>query len=202
MVVRVLFLTLCLTAIAQASPVEDLASPSQATRDAAATALRASYKPLPGARWTQKFGDVKPGTPKQSIVDQLTPEQVRALRTMAADGSTVAEYRLDETWVLLCIYKAAVETVIRCRISETPRHVAVDPPGGYTGPWTEYFVSGQRAREATYRGGVLVGTSTIYHPNGQKALVQTFGPDGHVQGSVWYNEAGVVTRRYGKLAGG
>ena len=64
-----LFLTLCLTAAAHASPADDLASPSQATRDAAATALRASYKPLPGARWTQKFGDIKPGTPKKAIVD-------------------------------------------------------------------------------------------------------------------------------------
>jgi hypothetical protein len=202
MVVRILLITLCLTAVAHASPVEDLASPSQATRDAAAAALRVSYKPLPRAPWVGKFGNVKPGTPKKSIVDQLTPEQARALAATAADGATVAEYRLDDTWILLCIYKAAVETVIRCRVSEVPRHVLVNPPRGYTGPWTDYFVTGQRAREASYRDGVLVGTSTSYHPNGQKALVETFGPDGHVQGSVWYNQAGVVTRRYGKPAGG
>jgi hypothetical protein len=187
-----------MTAVAHASPLTDLASPSQATRDAAAAALRATYAPLSGAAWIRKFGGIKPGATKKSVVDRLTPEQAHALGVFAQDGASVEEYRLDDGWVLLCMFKASVETVLRCRVREVVRHVLVEPPSGYTGPWTDYFVSGQRASESSYKDGVQVGTTTVFHPNGNKALVRTYGPNGRVQSNVWYNEAGAVTRSDGK----
>src|ERR1043166_2710743 len=66
MVLRILLAVACLTAVAHASPVDDLASPSQATRDVAAARLRATYKPLPGDAWIRKLGAIAPGTTKQS----------------------------------------------------------------------------------------------------------------------------------------
>lgn len=187
-----------MTAVAHGSPLTDLASTSQATRDAAAATLRTSYKQASGARWIQKLGEIQPGTAKQAVVAQLTPEQSRSLSMAAPDGSTVANYRLDDDWVLLCIYKASVDTVIKCRVSASARQVPVQPPRGYTGPWTDYFVNGRRASESFFRAGVPVGTTTVFHPNGNKALVQTHGPNGRVQGTVWYDERGAVTRSSGK----
>ncbi|HEY0991513.1 MAG TPA: hypothetical protein VGD80_30880 [Kofleriaceae bacterium] len=197
MVVRILIAAICLTATAQASPLDDLASPSQEKRDAAAAALRASYKPLPGARWIQKFGAIKPGATKKSVIDQLTPVQAHPLEVPVRPGDTVTEYRLDDGWALFCIFKPVVDTVIRCGVRESVRHVAVDPPSGYTGPWVEYFASGQRAREASYRNGVVV-TSTLYRPNGNKAVAQTYGAGGRVQSTVHYDKDGKVTHAPGR----
>jgi hypothetical protein len=202
MVVRILVVMICMTAVAQAAPLDDLASPVQATRDAAAATLRASYKPLSGEKWIQKFGAIKAGATRKSVVDLLTPEQARPQEWPMRPGAAVTTYRLDEGWALFCIYKPVVDTVVRCGVRDSLRHVAVDPPKGYTGPWIEYFVSGQRAREVTYRNGVLVGTSTLYHPNGKKAAVQILGPDGRPQYSVQYRNDGTVLRSRGKPPAG
>jgi hypothetical protein len=186
-----------MTAVAQASPVDDLASPSQATRDAAAARLRATYRPLPGEVWIRKFGAIRPGAPRKSVVDQLQGLQAVPTGVTVGADAKVENYRLDDGWILLCKYRSPADTVIKCELRNDPRQVSVNPPRGYTGSWTDYFVSGQPASVASFKSGVPVGTTTVFHDNGTKALVRTYGPNGHATSTVWYNPAGVVVHRVG-----
>jgi hypothetical protein len=197
MVLRILLTAICLTTVAHASPVDDLASPSQATRDAAAAKLRATYKPLPGDAWIHKLGTIRPGTARQAVVSQLTAEQAHPLGVFGDGRGRAESYRLDDGWVLLCMYQLPAETVIDCKVRAEARHVLVEPPLGYTGPWVDYLVSGQRASESTFKDGVHVGTTTVFHPNGKKAMVRTHGPNGRAKSIVWYDETGAVKRRVG-----
>jgi hypothetical protein len=197
MVLRILIAVACVTGVAHASPVDDLASPSQATRDAAAARLRATYKPPPGDAWIRKLGAIRPGTTKQSVVSQLTREQAHPLGVFGDSHGRAESYRLDDGWVLLCMYRLPAEAVITCKVSSGPRHVLVEPPHGYTGPWVDYLVNGQRASESTFKDGVHVGTTTVFHANGKRAMVRTHGPDGKATSIVWYDETGAVKRRVG-----
>jgi hypothetical protein len=57
-----------LIGMATAAPRDDLSSPVQATRDAAAKTLRASYKPAPRSKWEPVVAALKKGTTKANVL--------------------------------------------------------------------------------------------------------------------------------------
>jgi hypothetical protein len=158
---------------------DDLASPSQAVRDAAAARIRRSYAPPERARWEPLLASIQPGDPAASVLAKL-PSGAEPGPGGAGGGGRTESYRLDGLWMLSCGFIQADDTVIDCELYDDLAQIWVDPPAAFTGVWTTYFANGQRAYEIHYRGGVYDGTFTSFHADGTTASVRRFGPDGVV----------------------
>ncbi len=158
-----------------ADPRSDLASPSQATRDAAAKILRTTYKPPPRSEWEPLLMKISPGDKRADVQELLRPLKLHAERGMenGLGGPVLTEqYRLDDLWVLGCSYRNGV--LLKRKLSEQLRHVWVDPPAGFTGVWTTYFVNGQPSHEIQYKDGKYEGLFTALNPDGSKCYTQHY----------------------------
>jgi ATP-dependent exoDNAse (exonuclease V) beta subunit len=94
-----------------ASPVSDLASPSQATREAAAKELRATYVAPSRAKWEFLLAGLTPGEKREKALALLRPLTYESAgRDNWENGFVptgthprVSEaYRLDDRWLLIC----------------------------------------------------------------------------------------------------
>lgn len=216
--IALLIIGCLLVARVSASPLEDLRSPSQQVRDAAATSLRASYVPPPRSRWDTVVAAVKPGDSSDTILQLLQPYRVTRELGPSTGQSFHLSYRLDDVWLLSCSFRRfeSSDMLLEHKLIEQMRYVWVAPPADFTGTWTTYFVNGQRSHEIQYRNGQYFGTFTSFHSDGSKAVVQHYaaeGVDGEDTGYfpsgalkykaryskgeptgtwVWYNEDGSV----------
>jgi hypothetical protein len=161
-----------------AGPVEDLASPSQETRDAAAKVLRETAQAVPKEKWEplmQAMQEaVKKGETKPEILERLKPFKTTTEIGMGGGKAYTESYRLDDYWVLRCVYRTEADTLSACELQEQMRRVWIDPPADFTGVWTTYYANGRRSHEIHYAEGKYSGTFTSFRADGSMTYVQTY----------------------------
>jgi len=202
-----------------AAPIDDLHSPSQQVRDAAAASLRTSFVAPPRSRWERVVAAIGPGDSSDAILHLLQPYRVTREFGPSTGQSFNLSYRLDDVWLLSCTFRRfeSSDMLLKHELIEQMRYVWIEPPADFTGMWTTYFVNGWRSHEIQYHNGQYFGTFTSFHANGSKAVVQHYSGEGVVDGEdtgyfpsgalsykaryskgqpagtwVWYNEDGSV----------
>jgi hypothetical protein len=188
-----------LTTPVAATPRDDLHSPSQQVRDAAATQLRASFVAPARSRWQPVVAALNPGDSRDTVLHLLAPYDVTMEGRVGGGGSSTETYRLDDSWVLTCSYGRSDE-LFRTELHEHLRHVWVAPPADFSGVWTTYFVNGRRSQEIHYRNGQHFGTFISFFSNGSKAVVQHNGAEGAEGAQTGYFPSGALSYegRYSK----
>lgn len=181
-----------------AAPLEDLRSPVQQVRDAAAALLRASFVPPPRSRWEPVVVELRAAYSKDLVLQMLQPYGVALEGGMSGGGSSSVLYRLDDVWLMQCSFGRFSES-LGCELTEQMRNVWVAPAADFTGVWTTYFVNGRRSHEIQYRNGQY-GTFTSFHSNGSKAVVQHYGAQGADGEDTGYFPSGALNykARYSK----
>jgi len=159
-----------------ASPIDDLASPSQETRDAAAKILRATYTPSSRTNWDSLIASIKIGDNKTNVIEML-----RRLKIKGGGGAGTGTYesrlfQLDDSWQLELASEG--DHVVGCKLREQMRDLWVLPPTNFTGVWTIYWVNGQRTAEIHVKDGKNFGEFTGFYSDGKKAYVQHFDEQG------------------------
>jgi hypothetical protein len=161
-----------------AGPVDDLASPSQETRDAAAKVLRETAKAVPKKQWEPLMEAMKEaekkGEAKAEILERLKPFKTKTELGMGGGMAYAESYRLDDYWVLRCTYRTEGDILVSCELAEIMLRVWVDPPADFTGVWTTYYANGRRSHEVHYAEGKYSGTFTAFRPDGSMTYVQTY----------------------------
>ncbi len=180
-----------------AGPREDLASPSQEKRDAAAAKLRTSFKPTPRGKLDALVAKIqKPGMTKPKALALLKPFKPQMEGGGAGGGGETIQYRIDDSWIVECGFSTRSDaSVLAARLVPSVRGVWVEPPKKFTGVWTTYYANGQRSNEITYKDGKYDGTFTSFHQDGSKATVQTYGPNGANGDDTGYHPNGKVAYR-------
>jgi hypothetical protein len=177
-----------------ASQQTDLASSSQAIRDTAAKAMRASYRPSSRTNWDSlvasiRVGDIRKEIDKRLRLLKITPGGVDMGPSAHAEG-----YRLDDRWVLICEYDPFGNLLER-KLDEDTRRVWVEPPPKFSGIWTTYYVNGQKRDAIDYKDGKYNGEFTSFRADGSKSVVQHYGPDGVEGEDTGYFPSGRVSYR-------
>lgn len=180
-----------------AAPLDDLSSPSQQVRDAAAASLRTAYVLPSRSSWDTVVAAIKPGDSSDTILQMLQPYRVTTELGPASGQSFYQSYRLDDVWLLRCSFRKldSGDALLRHELIEQMRNVWVEPPAGFNGAWTTYFVNGQRSHELHYVQGRLFGTLTSFHSNGSKSVVQHVGAEGAEGEDIGYFPSGAVMYR-------
>jgi hypothetical protein len=204
---------------AHASPRDELASPTQATRDAAAEQLRRTFKPTPRKKFVRLLEQVtKPRMTKTKVLALLKPYKPQQEMSGSSGGGVTVMYRIDDSWLIECFFSdRGDDKAFGAELVESTRAIFVEPPRQFTGVWTTYYVNGHRRNKITYKHGAYDGTFTSFHDDGSKAVVQHYGPKGadgedtgyHPNGRVayrgtykqgkqvgtwtWFDEAGKIT---------
>ena len=220
----IVFLICCWRSSLIGSPADDLSSPSQQVRDAAAKILRASYTVPSRTNWEAVVGSITNGMTKTNLLELLLPYHVTAQMGMGSGDSHSQTYRLDDAWILICWFRNEGDILFERTLSASLRYVWVAPPTNFSGIWITYFVNGQKSHEIHYGAGKYYGEFIAYNPDGSKCYVQHY--DHHVaEGAdtgyfasgrtnyhgvyksgkqvgtwIWYNEDGSVksTQDYSK----
>jgi hypothetical protein len=199
------------------SPLSDLSSPSQETRDRAAEILRRGYKAPARDNWEWLLQSVKPGDAKSKLLDLLRPYDAKFESSFGLGGGVTDSYRLDDLWVLRCTSRILDSKIHGVELIELMQPVWVEPPPNFTGVWTTYFVNGQKNDEIHYKNGKHFGEFVSFRSDGSKCFVQHFDesggsettgyypsgkieyrahckPNEPVRTYTWYNEDGSVSR--------
>ena len=149
-------LILCMASVAVASPRDDLSSPSQEVRDAAAKIVRETFVPSPRERWEPIVEKIKPGDSKSVVFEKLgfKPENEWMVRHRfgGVEGYS-SQYQLDDTWKLSCSFTYRGDKLTDRRLIKSSRGIWVDPPPNFSGIWVTYFANGQKRLELSYQNG-------------------------------------------------
>jgi hypothetical protein len=215
-----LALALALASSAVAGPRDDLASPDQAVRDAAATTLRTTFTRAPRGKFAALAKSLRAKSmTKPKALAKLKRFRAESEGAAAGGGGETVLYRVDDSWIVEVAFSTRSDArVFAARLIESIRYVWVEPPKEFTGRWTTYFVNGHPSHQIHYRNGKYAGTFTSFHDDGSKAVVQNYvdgkadGEDtGFHRGSgkvayrgvykageqvgtwTWYDESGKVT---------
>ena len=206
------------------SPADDLSSPSQEVRDAAAKILRATYTAPSRTNWEAVVNSITNGMTKTNLLELLSPYRVTPMWGVGSGGSHSQAYRLDDAWMLVCWFRNQGDVLFERTLSPSIRNVWVAPSTNFAGIWITYFVNGQKIHEIHYDDGKYHGEFIAYSPDGSKCYVQHYdhhvaeGADtgyfasgrknyhgvykaGNQVGTwIWYNEDGSVksTKDYSK----
>lgn len=185
-----------------ASPSEDLSSPSQEVRDAAAAELRKTYQPIPRSKWSQIVEEIKVGETKSDMLKRLLPVKPSEMQLKGNGKSHCEIFALDNEWTLQCwVNDDALTIYSKTLVRSSKFHVWVPPPEEFTGKWITYYINGQKGREIAYQDGVNCGDYTAFHPNGNKQWVKHYIPGGVIDGDeIRYYPSGktMFTARYSK----
>lgn len=220
----IVLLVCCWRASLTGSPADDLSSPSQGVRDAAAKILRSTYTAPPRTNWEAVLNTITNGMTKTNLLELLSPYHVTAEWGNGTGGSHSQNYRLDDAWILTCWFRNKGDVLLERTLSPSLRYVWVAPPTNFAGIWITYFVNGQKSHGIHYDNGKYHGEFIAYSPDGSKCYVQHY--DHHVgEGAdtgyfasgrtnyhgvykggkqvgiwIWYNEDGSVksTKDYSK----
>jgi hypothetical protein len=162
--------------ILHASPIDDLASPSQGVRDAAANILRETYSPPPRTNWDALISALKLGTPQSVIESQLRSSNFAVSGSTSFGSTDVKWYRLDDLWVLHCIFTNSMSGLTNRALDEVTLkedliELWVEPPSNFTGTWRTYWVNGQPSQEISYKNGQRYGESMSFSRAGVKSVV-------------------------------
>jgi hypothetical protein len=173
------------------SGVDDLASPLQQTRDAAAKILRSRWVAPSHTNWDSLLAAIKVGMPKTNVMELLQPLKVT---TGPSGGSGAVQWegcRLDDLWMLECSYHSD-DFLFARRLYEQLKNVWVAPATNFTGVWTTYYVNGQRQSEIHYKDGRYFGEFTGFRVDGTKAYVQHYDSQGAEGEDTGYFPSGRV----------
>jgi len=167
------FVFFCSANIVQASPLTDLSSPSQEARDLAAKILRATYTPPSRTNWDALASTFKVGSPKTNIQAQLQSLNLHLGGGVGSGNTEVVTYPLDDYWSLECSFTntAAGSGLARVGLVGRLRQISTEPPTGFNGVWTDYYVNGQKGSQGVYKGGRLDGDGIGFYPDGSKATI-------------------------------
>jgi hypothetical protein len=182
---------------AQSAPRDDLSSPSQQKRDAAAATLRKTFKPTPRSKFERLLKQVtEPRMTKTKVLALLKAYKAKLETSASGGGGETAGYRLDDTWMIACHFSdRGDDQAFGAELAQSTQSIFVAPPKRFTGVWTTYYVNGQRSNEITYKDGVYDGTFTSFHDDGSKSVVQHYGPKGADGEDIGYHRAGQVAYR-------
>lgn len=175
--------------------IEQLASPEQTERDAAANRLREIFLPAPRTNWEPLLKKLKIGLTKKEVRAFLTPQQREDLGGLADGGSHLVDFRLDHTWVLRCTFRNDGNLLLEAKLQVRLQSLWIAPPADFTGPWVSYFVNGQPSHEIHYRDGKYHGQFTANYSTGKKSYVQNYGPDGAEGEDIGYFPSGKISYR-------
>lgn len=200
---KTIFLLLVLGCVFHANrmlggPLEDLGSPSPETREAAAKILREKARNAPGKEWEALKGAIREGDTRVEIMDLLQPREGTfelKMRSGDSDATDADWYRLDDHWVLWCTFQKKGEKLLRLDLVQQPIHVPVDPPAGFTGLWTTYYVNGQRSEEVQYVDGKCAGTSTSFHADGKISRVTNYAEGELDVEMLFFSRSGKLQQR-------
>jgi MORN repeat variant len=180
---------------AWSSPLDDLASPNQATRDAAAKTLRETYVPPLRSHWASLLNQLNPSMSEAAITDLLRPYHTHREMGDASGGTGYESYRLDDLWLLQCSMNYRENTLIQATLEEMLRHIWVEPPPKFSGLWITYYVNGQKSNEINYQNGIYFGEFIAYHDDGSKIYVQHYDQSGCDGDDTGYYPSGKVMYR-------
>jgi len=183
-------------AVHAATPRDDLASPDQARRDAAAKILRATYQPTPRATWEPLVALLKPGLPQSAFANLMAHQHHTCGPFLqSSDHGGIQLCRLDDAWELSAFFNnAQPPTLTIATLVTIIQGVQVDPPPTFTGLWTTYYANGQKCIEAQYRTGHLFGTLTGYRPDGVKDCLNRFDASGCTDQTYFYPSGRISSR--------
>ena len=184
--------------IAQGRPavphlVELLKFPDPNTRSRAAHALRSILELDPAARhndhgrafWLDKTRATLPGMKKADVLTLLPPDPpVKDFSQLPGHGTGDSHsifYRLDDYWEVTLTFRNTDALVSTPALRESTRPVYVAAPKDFTGPWTTYFVNGQKSHDIHYKNGKYNGPFTTYHDDGAPSVQQHY-TDHHANG--------------------
>jgi hypothetical protein len=181
---------------------DDLASPVQTKRDAAAKQLITSYKPTPKAKLEPVIAGLKPKSTPQQVLAAFSAYKPTPEGGAASGYMETIQYRLDPQWMAECTFKVKTrgrldkdKQLVKCELVESVAHVWVEPPKDFTGVWTVYFANGQKSHEIHYKNGKYDGDFTSFHDDGSKAVVQHYTARGIDGEEVGYFKSGKVSYR-------
>ena len=170
----ILLLICCWKTSLIGSPADDLASPAQEVRDAAAKILRSSYTTPSRTNWESVVNSITNGMTKTNLLELLSPYHVTPMWGMGSGGSHSQSYRLDDAWMLDCWFRNQGDILIERTLSPSLRNAWVPPPTNFTGIWITYFVNGQKSHQIHYDNGKYHGELIAYIPDGSKCYVQHY----------------------------
>lgn len=211
----------CWSGDLHASPFDDLSSPSQETRDAAAKVLRGTYTPPSRTNWDGLVRALHPGTSMVNVEKELQSSNLVVCGGLSSGNTEVKTYRLDHLWTLNCSFTNDTESKINAGLShvalrEQLQNVWVEPPTNFTGVWRTYWANGQPSHEVQLKDAQPEGLLTTFYTDGSKAVVSSqrggvsggeeigFYPSGHVRYRgrskvgihigkwIWYKEDGSI----------
>lgn len=162
----------CLPALS--SPRDDLASPDQATRDAAAKILRQTYVPPARTTWEPLLKQLTPGMSVVVMQKLLKPYHPKSEGSFSGGGGTTTNYRLDDRWILECGTADHENTLIGANLSENMRHIWVPPARNFNGIWVTYYANGQKFREDNYKDGMKLGEFITLHSNDTMWVIRPY----------------------------
>jgi hypothetical protein len=203
------------------SPIDDLGSPSQERRDAAAKILRKTYTPPPRKNWDALVRTLQLGTPQTNIEARLRSSNLVSGMEWGSGITHVKNYRLDTLWILECSFTNTTPNISNSAlyhvgIKEQLRDIWVEPPTNFTGVWRTYWANGQLSTEIKYNNGRRDGEDKTFYTDGSICVLShvindswegeetAFYPSGRIKykgqykgGSqaaqwVWYNEDGSI----------
>lgn len=162
------------------TPKEELSSPHQEIRDAAAATLASNYIPPPRATWEPLLVEIKAGMTKDKVLEVIHKVAPMAKEEMGCGlGRSFNEtYRLDDVWILNCCYLNAGNALVSRSLDQRMANVWVAPPTGFTGTWTTYFVNGRKSHVIRSKDGKYNGEFAAFNPDGSRSYIQHYA--GHV----------------------
>jgi hypothetical protein len=157
-------------------PTVDLASPSQAKRDAAAKILRNKVVKPVKFKWLFLTWQLKTNESQTNVLELLRSHNLNTRPESGMGGlGEYDEYRLDDYWLLGCEfnnYDYRNLLLERWKLIPRWRDVFVKPATNFNGVWITYFANGQKSAEANYLNGELSGEYTGFFPeDGSKMVV-------------------------------
>ncbi|HXR48185.1 MAG TPA: hypothetical protein VN784_12175 [Candidatus Limnocylindrales bacterium] len=185
------------------APTADLASPSQATRDATAKILRATAKPPSKLKWFFFTCHIRNGEDETNILALLRSYKLSAQPETGFGGiGEYREYRLDDYWLLGCEFNnndIHARPLTGWKLVSRWRDYFMLPATNFSGVWITYYANGQKSSEANYTNGSRSGEFTSFYPNGSKSqvwhyenwkangLYTQYFPSGQIQYQVQYS---------------
>ena len=139
--------------LAEASPVDDLASPDPSVRATAAEQVRkhSLYRPTSRARWNKLLTLLKKGDTIKVTLGHLEVAGVLYYSNTYLPSNVDAGLQLDDSWALEAFFHDG--KLVFWHLFPAPRLVDVPPPPGYTGTWMVYRLDGSPIRR-NYRNSI------------------------------------------------
>jgi hypothetical protein len=198
--IKVVCFSLLFMATLVAAPFDDLTSPDQAIRDAAAKILRASWRPTPRSRWGPFLASIELGMTRAAFNQLVAPYNTRTVPGRATRSTSCESCRLDDTWLLCLNFEMndpsgmAInnprDTLSRWEIIKNVQSMDVEIPSNFTGRWTTYYANGKKAEINDLHKGIRCGVFIVYNSDGGMHYLAHYDNAGKMIDGVNYYTSG------------